>query len=157
MSRNIIAGGIIAVVVVAGIGIWYGLEPDGSGGADPENPEQVALGKRVYAAQCAACHGVKLEGQPNWRSRKADGTLPAPPHDQTGHTWHHADGLLFTLTKKGGQAVAPPGFTSAMPGYGEILTDGEIWAVLAYIKSRWPQNILIRQASINERARKANN
>ena len=41
-----------------------------------------------YQEYCASCHGVNLEGQANWRSRNQDGTLPAPPHDETGHTWH---------------------------------------------------------------------
>ncbi len=152
MRRHIIAGVIAAAVVAAAIGVWYGLEPGSAGGADPDNPQQVALGKRVYAGQCASCHGAALEGQSNWRSRRADGTLPAPPHDHSGHTWHHPDGLLLKITKLGGQASAPPGFTSAMPGFGETLKDAEIWAVLAYIKSRWPNNIRIRQASINARS-----
>ena len=67
----------------------------------PNDAEVVALGETVYAAQCAACHGASLEGQPNWRERGADGRLPAPPHDATGHTWHHPDAVLFELTKHG--------------------------------------------------------
>ena len=67
----------------------------------PENLELVALGKQVYATQCASCHGANLEGQTNWQVRGPDGKLPAPPHDQTGHTWHHSDAHLFELTKYG--------------------------------------------------------
>ena len=52
-------------------------------------------GQTLYTNNCASCHGAKLEGQPNWRSPNADGVLPAPPHDPTGHTWHHDNGLLF--------------------------------------------------------------
>ena len=44
-----------------------------------------------YQEYCASCHGVNLEGQANWRSRNQDGTLPAPPHDETGHTWHRVE------------------------------------------------------------------
>lgn len=54
--------------------------------ADVSNPPLVALGEVLYQQQCAACHGPDLEGQPNWRLRNDDGTLPAPPHDITGHT-----------------------------------------------------------------------
>ncbi|MBT3238224.1 MAG: c-type cytochrome [Rhodospirillaceae bacterium] len=112
----------------------------------------VALGNRLYADNCAECHGVNLEGQPNWRVKKADGTLPAPPHDATGHTWHHPDSLLFSITKNGGQAGAPAGFVSAMPAFGETLTDSDIWAVLTYIKSRWPAAARKRQKLMTDRA-----
>lgn len=140
-STLLVTAAVAAVAIIA-----YALWPAGtpSGGADPDNAEQVALGKTVYAGQCAVCHGAKLEGQPNWRRRLPDGGLPAPPHDEGGHTWHHPDGQLFQMTKRGGQPFAPPGFKSNMPGFAESASDAEIWAVLAYIKSRWPKNIRAR-------------
>ncbi|MCW5719495.1 MAG: cytochrome c, partial [Bauldia sp.] len=52
-------------------------------------------GQTLYLANCASCHGVDLEGQPNWQTPLADGRFPAPPHDETGHTWHHSDAQLF--------------------------------------------------------------
>ena len=117
--------------------------------ADATDADQVALGRTVYAENCADCHGKNLEGQPNWRVRGEDGILPAPPHDETGHTWHHPDKLLFDIAKQGGQAVAPPSFKSGMPPFGESLSDGEIWAVMAFIKSRWPETIRNRQEMMN--------
>lgn len=119
--------------------------------ADPEDPRQVELGSSIYANACALCHGKNLEGQPNWRTRLPTGEFPAPPHDQDGHTWHHPDQVLFRITKLGGQAEAPPGFKSNMPGFGNLFSDAEILAVLAYIKSRWPEPIRMRQAEINKR------
>ena len=78
-----------------------------------------------YQEYCASCHGVNLEGQANWRSRNEDGTLPAPPHDETGHTWHHETEMLFEYTKLVGQvtleAVVVKNFTSGMPAFGGIL------------------------------------
>lgn len=105
--------------------------------ADANDAAQVAAGEAIYQANCAECHGSALEGQPDWQSRLPDGTMPAPPHDDTGHTWHHPDQLLFDYTKLGGAAVVQAPFKSAMPGFGESLADEEIWAVLAFIKSRW--------------------
>lgn len=106
--------------------------------ADPGDAARVALGERVYAQNCASCHGAKLEGQPNWQSRRANGRLPAPPHDDSGHTWHHADSLNFKVTKNGVvPPYAPQGYESDMPAFGGRLSDDEIWAVLAFIKSRW--------------------
>ena len=116
---------------------------------DPSNPAQVAEGKRVYEAQCASCHGAKLEGQSNWRQRLPSGKFPAPPHDATGHTWHHSDALLFDMVKRGVGPHAPPGYQSDMPAFGEQLIDGEIAAVLAYIKSTWPEETRKWQTKIS--------
>ena len=107
----------------------------------PDDVEVVALGQDIYANQCAACHGTRLQGQPNWRIRGEDGLLPAPPHDATGHTWHHDDETLFILTKYGLAGLmenAPP---SGMPVYEGVLTDDEIIAVLSFIKSTWPDDL----------------
>lgn len=106
--------------------------------ADPRDSAKVALGAKVYAQHCAACHGARLEGQPNWRGRGPDGRLPAPPHDESGHTWHHPDRMLFAITKSGlVPPYAPKGYESDMPAFGGKLSDEEIWTVLAYIKSHW--------------------
>ncbi len=122
--------------------------------ARPEqvSPEHLALGRGIYQAHCAACHGADLEGQANWRQRGPDGLLPAPPHDETGHTWHHPDGPLFVMTKHGTAALAGPGYETAMTGFGDVVSDTDIRAVLAYIKSRWPETIRRRQAEATARA-----
>jgi mono/diheme cytochrome c family protein len=129
-------------LIIAMILVLTGCEQASSGfedsRADPGDAGRVALGERVYAQHCASCHGARLEGQPNWRSRLPNGRLPAPPHDATGHTWHHADALLFAITKQGiVPPYAPTGYESDMPAFGRTLSDDEIWAVLAFIKSRW--------------------
>jgi len=123
--------------------------PAESEAIDPNDPAQVALGEKLYAAQCASCHGEDLQGQLDWQSRRADGTYPAPPHDETGHTWHHADALLFDYTKRGGAVVIGGNFKSSMPGFGDHLTDDEIRAVIAFIKSTWPSQIRQRQEERN--------
>jgi mono/diheme cytochrome c family protein len=106
--------------------------------ADPRDGQRVALGARVYAQQCATCHGAKLEGQPGWRRPLPNGRMPAPPHDESGHTWHHPDSLLFGITKRGLiPPYAPADYQSDMPAFGGKLSDDEIWAVLAFIKSHW--------------------
>ncbi len=123
-------------------------------GPPAPDPAQLALGRALYGENCAACHGAELEGQVNWRQRDPDGLLPAPPHDETGHTWHHPDRQLFEITKWGTAALVGSDYQTAMGPFGELLSDDEIWAVLAYIKSRWPENIRARQAkiTITERA-----
>jgi S-disulfanyl-L-cysteine oxidoreductase SoxD len=122
--------------------------------ADPDNPQQVALGKSVYAPYCGACHGANLEGQPDWEARLPNGRMPAPPHDASGHTWHHPDSILFGITKYGlvPGKYAPPNYESDMPAFGNQLSDEEIWAVLAYIKSTWPEKIRAWQMKITRDA-----
>lgn len=115
-----------------------------------DDPAVLAQGAALYAEQCAACHGRDLEGEPDWRRRRADGTLPAPPHAATGHTWHHADADLFAMTRHGIEPFAPQGYRSNMPAFEGLLTDAEIRAVLAYIKSRWPEETRRLQERLNE-------
>lgn len=138
-------GRLFAIVIFTGL--W---SLPGIGDVEPAPPKQpldsdVAVGKTLYKEFCASCHGENLEGQPNWRSQKDDGTLPAPPHDETGHTWHHGDALLFNYTKLGGEAALQSSgitnFKSGMPGFGESLSDQQIWDILAYIKSTWTERI----------------
>ena len=107
--------------------------------ADAENAETIALGRTIYETQCAACHGAQLEGQPDWQMPLPSGRLPAPPHDATGHTWHHPDDILFRIVKEGTAAIVGGGYESDMPGFADVLSDAEIRAVLAYIKSTWPE------------------
>jgi len=115
-----------------------------------DNRAVVEKGRTIYAEHCASCHGVNLEGQPNWRERDAEGYLPAPPHDASGHTWHHADRQLFELTKHGlGAMLGDTSFKSRMPAYDGVLNDREIIAVLSYIKSRWPKETQARHNKIN--------
>ena len=134
--------GVFAALALAACG-------DALTSADATNTEAVKLGAKIYAAECASCHGENLQGEPNWRVAKADGVLPAPPHNDDGHTWHHADSLLFNYTQKGGQGMGPEGFQSGMPGFGDTLSDEEIWSVLSFIKSRWSIEAQIRQARMN--------
>lgn len=124
--------------------------PEPTGLLRPDDPQMLALGKTIYEAQCAACHGARLEGQPNWRERDTAGRLPAPPHDASGHTWHHPDAVLFDITKHGvAKAANLKDYDSAMPAFGGVLTDAEIIAVLSWIKAQWPQAIQKQQEEVN--------
>nr|WP_235857905.1 c-type cytochrome [Marimonas lutisalis] len=113
------------------------------------DPTAVALGEQLYAETCAACHGDNLEGEPNWRQPDDEGYLPAPPHDATGHTWHHPDTQLFAITKHGTAALVGGDYKTRMTGFGDQLSDDEILAVLAYIKSTWPAQIIARHDRLN--------
>jgi mono/diheme cytochrome c family protein len=123
--------------------------------ADPRDAAKVALGAKVYAQHCASCHGANLEGQHEWRRRLPNGRMPAPPHDESGHTWHHPDDVLFDITQRGMvPPYAPAGYESDMPAFADRLSDDEIWAVLAYIKSHWhSREVLETRAEMLRNAR----
>lgn len=138
--------GLVALVVLRG-------PQSSSGRADPMNERLVAQGRIIYGQYCASCHGVNLEGQQNWKEELPGGGRPAPPHDETGHTWHHADALLFEIVQKGPEANPLPSYVYRMPAFGDTLSDDEIWAVLAYIKSTWPPDIRAAQEEVNKQSR----
>ncbi len=140
-----------AVLLAAALGVaaLQLVRGDNSVPASRSDLAAVEHGRRLYAQYCASCHGANLEGQPNWRQRRLDGRLPAPPHDATGHTWHHSDAQLFELTKRGPGAIVS-GYASDMPAFGDVLNDAEIRAVLLFIKSTWPPEIRARQSAANE-------
>ena len=143
------AAAVTLAVVLAALWlfVWDSGGPDG---ADATSPDLVERGAVLYQQHCASCHGANLEGQPNWRERDADGMLPAPPHDVTGHTWHHSDALLFDVTKLGSTAVVGSDYMSNMPGFAETLSDSDIWAILSYIKSTWPPDIQEIQSDLED-------
>ena len=158
MNRTIVYLGVLGLAAAGAAAVY--LTPSAQNPAAAPAVDLVA-GKAIYENSCASCHGANLEGDADWRSPGPDGRLPAPPHDETGHTWHHPDSLLFTYTKLGGEeTLAQQGieFNSGMPGFGDELTDAEIWDVLGYIKSTWPEKIKKTQAdrTAAEAARPAN-
>lgn len=167
MTRFLIILGSIAVALGAVAAGYFNmaatLEDDPTGMANmPGMASPVAglddpvAGKALYQENCAVCHGANLEGQPNWQTPADDGSLRAPPHDKSGHTWHHADQLLFSYTKLGGKAAMAKldvEFNSGMPAFQDQLSDQQIRDILAYFKSTWPDRERQAQAQRTEAER----
>lgn len=108
------------------------------GYADPRDRRAVSRGRQVYAANCARCHGPKQQGERRAGLTPPPGEKPAPPLNGSGHSAHHGDGDMFT-TVRGSPAPGSRPPARRMPRFGSILSEADIWAVLAYIKSRWPE------------------
>ena len=135
---------IIALAGFAGaiiLSFWWG-DPDGrpvvinNTPAPPVpalDPARIAQGAALYTQYCAACHGANLEGAPDWKKSLPDGSLPPPPQDSSGHTWHHPDSLLVSIISQGGD----PAYNSKMPAFGGQLSAEEIEAILDFIKVSW--------------------
>ena len=106
------------------------------------DPDEIALGQKVYTGYCAECHGQDLEGEENWRLPNEDDSFRSPPPDASGHTWHHGDKLLVESIELGGARLPNNiGGSSNMPAFKDTLSEEEIVAVLTYIKSIWPEDI----------------
>jgi mono/diheme cytochrome c family protein len=106
-------------------------------------------GAAVYEARCASCHGSRGEGAAGWTRPGPGGVYPAPPHDSTGHTWHHADGLLYRIVTRGTAAATGDTLHAAryaMPGFDSTLSPREIHAVITYLKAGWTPAQRRRQA-----------
>lgn len=83
-----------------------------------------AIGEPLYNTNCASCHGDTTTPPP------LEG---APPHTDEGHTWHHPDRLLVDWILDG----VP--LARVMPKWRGQLTEDEVRAILAYIKTFWSE------------------
>jgi mono/diheme cytochrome c family protein len=140
-------------VLLAGCGLQTPAQPathaEGAGMPMPPDLAQseVTLGTAVYADQCAECHGANLEGEAEWKTQNDDGSFRAPPHTADGHTWHHPDSVLLEAIREGGARFDGENIsgTSDMPAFGDTLSEQEIIAVLAFIKSTWSDDVRAMQ------------
>ncbi|MFZ8939555.1 MAG: c-type cytochrome [Burkholderiaceae bacterium] len=149
----------VLVLLLLLVVVWWLASPSPSGAATatlrPYDNAVVLRGEVVYANNCARCHGVNLEGEANWRVRLPNGKLPAPPHDETGHTWHHPDGYLVAVTTHGLEKVLGQTYPNDMPAYGDTLSQDDVVAVLSYIKSRWSPAVRARHDQVNAQYQRA--
>jgi mono/diheme cytochrome c family protein len=98
----------------------------------PLDSAGVRAGAALYQQHCASCHKADLSGEPGWMIPNDDGTYRPPPHDSTGHTWHHTDQLLLEIVRDGSSDPI-----AIMPTFAGILTDQEVLDILEFFRSRW--------------------
>ena len=136
---------VALIIAVAALACSSAPDKNGSQSGDVVSSDPNSrTGQEIFAATCAACHGADGRGQPNWHIPKEDGTLPAPPLNGDGHTWHHSDGLLYRIVSGGGKILEDPtvpSFKSGMPAFGEQLSHEELIAVITYVKSLWGDQV----------------
>lgn len=108
-----------------------------AGDGTPTETQRLEAGRRIYQVHCASCHGERGEGAPAWQRPNEQGELPAPPHDASGHTWKHADGMLYRVVKEGWRDPFNRTERLTMPAFGGTLSPREIGAVIDYLKTMW--------------------
>lgn len=100
----------------------------------------LSRGAELYVANCQICHG----------DRQGNGvTLGAAPHNESGHTWHHPDAQLKETIFNGKMGLG------LMPPFKDKLTEGEVDAILSYIKTWWEEWQREGQADISQRYQEA--
>src|SRR3546814_10044779 len=94
-------------------------------------------GRKVYQEYCASCHGPRGEGQANWEAPNDQGELSAPPHNAEGHTWKHADAMLYRMVSEGWRDPFNKTRELTMPAFGDQLSPEQIREVVTYLKTLW--------------------
>jgi len=121
----------LAVVVLALLSGCSGLRVIPAPASGPD----LGRGEALYNRYCLSCHGGPTGGS----------MMDYPPrHNANGHTWHHPDCQLKQIIKNGAdemtvrmrQMMAPPN-APTMPAFKDLLTDEDIDAILAFIKTWW--------------------
>lgn len=139
-----------ALPVVAVLVVVAGMASVAANEWGPGRPSgEVTKGRRLYGSSCAACHGAEGEGAPDWRRSDAYGVFPPPPHDSSGHTWHHPDGLLFRIIREGCAAYATADIPCNMPAFGDRLSDDDIRAIVEFLRKWWTADERAFQASVS--------
>lgn len=113
---------------------------------------QIAAGRAIYRRSCASCHGVHGEGAPAWQQPDANGDMPAPPHDASGHTWKHSDAMLYRLIQHGWRDPFNQTQRLTMPAFNGQLSRADTMAVIAYLKTLWTPEQRRFQAEESRRA-----
>jgi mono/diheme cytochrome c family protein len=140
-------GAAVALLLAAASDPWGATAAQHFANAD--NAKLVNAGRGMYMAACSSCHGRRLEGQALWQVMDQYAGRRAPPHNATGHTWQHSDEAIFVKTKFGLFPSEPARARPYMPAFAGHMTDDDILAVLAFIKSSWPVGIRASQAMLN--------
>ena len=132
----------ISFLCLVGIAVWAlnaVLAKEEDGFLRWRDPEVIATGQTLYAANCAGCHG--MPDGPAAQTVSVSGKAP-PLHDESGHTWQHPDYALFRLVRDGiAVANCLPVNPELMPKFKGVVSDTELVAILSYIKSTWPESV----------------
>jgi mono/diheme cytochrome c family protein len=128
------------VVLVAGVVLLASSCPADRAATDDE--EQIAHGRELYGAHCIDCHGGATGGSI---------TDYPPPHNAEGHTWHHGDCELERIVLEG---MPPrPGLADddpVMPAFDDELSEDDVHAILAHIKTWWEEEQREFQTNVTE-------
>jgi mono/diheme cytochrome c family protein len=95
------------------------------------SPDVQRQGRAIFRLHCAACHGEAVDG----RGVRAAELTPPPP-DLADVEWQ-----ARTDERRVYYAIAEGGHGRPMPPWKASLSPGEIWSLVAYIRSLSPRPV----------------
>lgn len=113
-------------------------DPAATGQAAPRPSEEalaaLATGPRLYAQHCAACHGAQGEGVLG-----AEGVPAVPPLAGSRMIGQASPANLLRVVLEGGFGPATAGHPQpfGMPPFDPVLSDAELLALIAHLRTRW--------------------
>ena len=108
---------------------------------------QKEKGLKVFANNCAVCHGDRAQETVDWKTPTAAGHYPPPPLNGTAHAWHHPLSVLQMVIRKGGKPLG-----GVMPAWEGVLSEEEINAAIAAFQSYWPDEVYQRWLEIDQQS-----
>jgi len=96
----------------------------------PPGPETIAAGRKIYAQNCASCHGP--DGLGDGEGGKALSPSPALLAYMIRRPIAVDEYLLWTISDGGAQ------FGSEMPAFKDKLARDDIWRVVAFMRAGFP-------------------
>ncbi len=93
------------------------------------NEDQASVtvaGSKLFATNCAMCHGNLADGESEVAFRFTDAGVRAPPSLTSGPAAAYSDGILFSILTHG---------QSNMPAFQRLLTTDERWMLVSYLRS----------------------
>lgn len=127
---------MIEIVTVL-LAIAIGSAANAARAVDKVAQDRLAAGRGVYESACASCHGARGEGAADWQGPDANGEMPAPPHDASGHTWRHSDAMLYRIVQQGWRDPFNKTQRLTMPAFKGQLTREQTIGVIDYLKALW--------------------
>ena len=101
-------------------------------GSDLAYPDRIAAGSALYADYCESCHGAGGIGEsPEDPAAQDEFGFKAPALNDDMHAWHHSDAGLRATINEGSPR------NDRMAAWQDVLSDNEIDAIIAYVKSTW--------------------
>lgn len=91
--------------------------------------DAIRAGEARYQKDCSLCHGVRGHGD----GVQARSLSPAPSDLRNLSGQRSEPGYWFFRIKEGGKAEPLARPRSAMPAWGDHMSDREIWEIVAYL------------------------
>jgi mono/diheme cytochrome c family protein len=115
-----------------------------AGAREDAREARLARGEELYQANCMRCHGGATGGSIS--------DIP-PRHNAEGHTWHHPDCQLVDIVAAGmPRRPGLPDDAPTMPAFGDRLSDDDVRAILAYLKTWWKPDQRQSQEEVTARS-----